>query len=102
MKLEEFRIQVGYELKIIGKHVLNYLTVFPSTYLCESTFSHLTAIKNPTRSRIEVKDPLMLAITKTPPRIKIMCNNFKKCIQERVNNKDNQKETDEKTADSNE
>ena len=38
LKLEEFWIQVGYELKIIGKHVLNYLTIFPSTYICELHF----------------------------------------------------------------
>ena len=48
---------------------------FTSTYLCESVFSTLMHIKSKARNKLDVKDEMRLAITKTRPRIpKLACD----------------------------
>uniref|UniRef100_A0A9J8CA12 HAT C-terminal dimerisation domain-containing protein n=1 Tax=Cyprinus carpio carpio TaxID=630221 RepID=A0A9J8CA12_CYPCA len=72
--LDEFWISVKDEYPQLSKAALNTLMAFGSTYLCEKTFSALTYIKNKHRSRLNVEDDLHVAISKTKPRLDLLCS----------------------------
>lgn len=72
--LDEFWISVKDEYPQLSKAALDTLMPFGSTYLCEKTFSALTYIKNKHRSRLNVEDDLRVAISKTKPRLDLLCS----------------------------
>ncbi|CAL9702155.1 unnamed protein product [Knipowitschia caucasica] len=72
--LDEFWILVKDEYPQLSKAALEALMPFGSTYLCEKTFSALTYIKNKHRSRLNVEDDLRVAISKTKPRLDLLCS----------------------------
>ena len=49
---------------------------FSSTYSCETAFSQLLHIKTKYRNRLEVKQDLRCALSKTKPRIRQLVNNL--------------------------
>ena len=70
-----FWLSVKSEYPILSEKALKIVTPFTTTYLCEKTFSTVTAIKNKYRSRLEIEAPLRVAVTSLEPRIsKIILN----------------------------
>ena len=54
----------------VAEKSLTLLTVFPSTYLCESAFSSVVAVKTKARNRlIDLDLDLRCTISKIAPRI---------------------------------
>ncbi|CAL9683899.1 unnamed protein product [Knipowitschia caucasica] len=53
---------------------LQILLPFPTTYLCESSFSTLTAMKNKYRARLHVEDDLRVCLSSIAPRIRRLCS----------------------------
>ena len=51
------------------QHALKVIFLYVSTYLCESTFSALTAMKTKYRNKLNVEDDLRCALSSTAPRI---------------------------------
>nr|XP_033497741.1 SCAN domain-containing protein 3-like [Epinephelus lanceolatus] len=67
--LTEFWCDVEKEYPELGKHALIELLPFGSTYMCEVTFSALTHIKTKQRSRLDVKNSLVTAVSTLPPEL---------------------------------
>ncbi|XP_068243831.1 protein FAM200C-like [Palaemon carinicauda] len=57
--LETFWIKYHSVYPLISHQALRVLTMFGSTYLCETAFSTLTAIKTKYRNRLDVEDDLL-------------------------------------------
>lgn len=53
----------------VSRMALKILIPFPSTYLCESGFSHLLLLKTKQRNRLVVENDLRCTLSKTVPRI---------------------------------
>ena len=53
----------------LAEGMLRILMPFPSTYMCEVTFSSLLLIKSKLRSKLHAEDNLRCAVSKTTPRI---------------------------------
>jgi hypothetical protein len=58
---------------VLNEKAITILIPFATTYLCEKTFSSVTAIKNKCRCRLEIQTALRVAVTSLEPRI----HNFK-------------------------
>ena len=54
---------------IVSNQALKTIIPFSSTYLCESGFSSLSAIKTKARNKLEVEDHLRCSISSTAPNI---------------------------------
>lgn len=52
---------------------MKILLLFPTTYLCESSFSTLTAKKKKYRARLQVEDDLRVCLSSITPRIQKLC-----------------------------
>jgi len=48
------------------------LTPFATSYLCESGYSALLAIKTKQRNRLDVKDDMRVALSKTIPQLHVL------------------------------
>ncbi|XP_066968258.1 zinc finger BED domain-containing protein 5-like [Macrobrachium rosenbergii] len=72
--LNQFWISASEEYPGLSKAALNILTLFGSTYLCETTFSALTYIKNKYQSRLSVEDDLQVAVSDITPRFEMLCS----------------------------
>lgn len=60
------------EYPLVSEMALGVLLPFPTTYKCESGFSSRLTIKTKCRSRLDVKDDIRCALSKTTPRIKLL------------------------------
>ncbi|XP_068224400.1 protein FAM200C-like [Palaemon carinicauda] len=69
LDLETFWIKYHFVYPLISHQALRVLTMFGSTYLCETAFSTLTAIKTKYRNRLDVEDDLRCALSNIKPRI---------------------------------
>ncbi|XP_068225681.1 zinc finger BED domain-containing protein 5-like [Palaemon carinicauda] len=69
LDLETFWIKYHSVYPLISHQALRVLTMFGSTYLCETAFSTLTAIKTKYRNRLDVEDDLRCALSNIKPRI---------------------------------
>ncbi|MGH0153171.1 UNVERIFIED_CONTAM: hypothetical protein FKN15_025404, partial [Acipenser sinensis] len=67
--LTQFWCLVQKEYTDLGNQVLDVLLSFGSTYLCEVSFSAMTAIKSKARNRFNVEKDLIVAISSLPPRM---------------------------------
>jgi len=57
----------------VAEKPLTLLTVFPSTYLCESAFSSVVVVKTKARNRLlDLDSDLRCAISKIAPRISLI------------------------------
>ena len=54
---------------VLSEIALRLILPFPTTYLCETSFSSLLVIKSKYKSRLVAKDDLRCALAKTAPRI---------------------------------
>uniref|UniRef100_A0A3B4ZU95 DUF4371 domain-containing protein n=1 Tax=Stegastes partitus TaxID=144197 RepID=A0A3B4ZU95_9TELE len=67
--LTEFWCDVEKEYPELGTHALIELLPFGSTSMCEVTFSALTHIKTKQRSRLDVENSLVPAVSTLPPEL---------------------------------
>jgi hypothetical protein len=70
--LISFWIGVEKEYPTLSIIAVKYLLPF-TTYLCETGFSSLTALKNKYRNRLDVEDDLRLYLSKITPIIDELC-----------------------------
>ncbi|CAM1331733.1 Uncharacterised protein r2_g4062 [Pycnogonum litorale] len=75
MSVNEFWPTMSASYPKVAKVALRKLIPFVTTYLCESGFSALLAIKSKARNRLMVEDDLRCALSKTKPRIELLCQN---------------------------
>jgi hypothetical protein len=59
----------------MSENAIKILIPFATTYLCEKTFSSVTAIKNKYRCRLEIQTALRVAVTSLEPRIHKLISN---------------------------
>ena len=64
------------EFPQLSKRALKVLLPFATTYVCESGFSTLCAMKTKARNRLAVEDDLRLALSSTCPQFNLL---VKKC-----------------------
>lgn len=74
--LDTFWIEVHSEYEVLSEKALGVLLPFPSTYLCESGFSAVTATKTKYRNRLNVTPTLRLSLTNLTPDIDNICSNI--------------------------
>ncbi|KAJ4920278.1 hypothetical protein JOQ06_024417 [Pogonophryne albipinna] len=67
--LTQFWCGVEKEYPELGKHALNELLPFGSTYLCEVTLSAMTHIKTKHRNRLILENNLVTAVATISPRL---------------------------------
>ena len=68
--LENFWVMMEKAYPKVAEKPLTLLTVFPSTYLCDSVFSSVVAVKTKAPNRLlDVDSDLRCAISKIAPRI---------------------------------
>jgi hypothetical protein len=63
LPLPEFLFQAKYVCPEISKRAVRHLLPFATTYLCETTFSHLVHMKNKYRKRLNVEPDLRLKLS---------------------------------------
>ena len=63
----DFWAHVCHIFPAIGKKAIKMLLPFPTTYLCEQTFSALASIKTKARNCLEVENSLRLSVSKIFP-----------------------------------
>lgn len=73
--LTQFWCNVEKEYPDVGKHALNDLLPFGSTYLCEVTFSAMAHIKTKQRNRLSLERNVIAAVATLHPRMqKLICD----------------------------
>jgi hypothetical protein len=60
---------------ILSEKAIKILIPLATTYLCEKTFSSVTAIKNKYRFRLEIQTALRVAVTSLEPKIHKLISN---------------------------
>jgi hypothetical protein len=74
VSLVEFWIQMKSEYPELYDKAIRILLPFATSYLCETGFSALTAIKTKHRARLSVEDDLRLCISRLSPRFDELCS----------------------------
>ncbi|KAG9282105.1 zinc finger BED domain-containing protein 5-like [Astyanax mexicanus] len=70
----EFWPIIGNEYKEVTLQAMRILLPFPTTYLCETSFSTMMAIKTKYRARLDVEDDLRVCLSPITPRIEKLCS----------------------------
>ena len=71
--LIDFWVGIRNEFSELFSKAKNFLLQFPSTYLCEASFSAMVNIKTKNRNRIGLEGDLRLALTKIVPDAEALC-----------------------------
>lgn len=74
VSLSDFWISVLSQYAELADHALCVLLPFATTYLCETGFSAMTAIKSKYRSRLSANNDLRLCLTTIKPRIDLLAS----------------------------
>ncbi|XP_025413392.1 protein FAM200A-like [Sipha flava] len=74
--LDKFWIEVHSEYEVLSEKALGVLLPFPSTYLCESGFSAVTATKTKYQNRLNVTPTLRLLLTNLTSDIDNICSHI--------------------------
>jgi hypothetical protein len=67
LSLLDFWFQAKYVYHEISKRAVRHLLPLATTYLCETTFSHLVRMKNKYRNRLNVEPDLRLKLSSFDP-----------------------------------
>ena len=70
--LEDFWVNMRGDYPRLSMNALSILTLFSSTYLCESGFSSMLTIKPKARNKLEVECDMRCAISTTSPNIDVL------------------------------
>ena len=74
LQLADFWLYVMTDYPGLSRKALKCLTVFPTTYLCETALSHLTYLKSKLRNKLEVESVLILKLSDIEPNITEIIN----------------------------
>nr|XP_025039763.1 protein FAM200A-like [Pelodiscus sinensis] len=74
--LEKFLTKVHSKYNLLSEKALRVLLPFPSTYLCESGFSAVTAIKTKYQNRLTVTPTLKLSLSNLIPNMDEICHHM--------------------------
>ncbi len=72
--LSNFWLKRRHEYPMISDKALKFLIPFSTSYLCETGFSAMLAIKNKYRTKLDLEPSLRLKLTKILPNIKKLCS----------------------------
>ena len=72
----DFWISLGRAYPLLVKNAMAAIIHFATTYLCESGFSSLVVIKTKSRNRLNVKDDMRVALSKTKPQFDVTGASF--------------------------
>lgn len=72
--LYQFWPTVAVDYPVLVKEAMKVLLPFPTTYICEASFSALAAMKTKLRSRQEVENDLRVCLSTITPRIDRLCS----------------------------
>jgi len=72
--LASFWANCSQEYPLLSAEALNVLLPFATTYLCETAFSAVTAMKTKYRSKLNIEDDLRVCLGGIHPRIDRLCN----------------------------
>lgn len=64
----------SHEYPELTAEAMRILLPFPTTYLCESSFSTLTAMKTKYRARLHVENDLRVCLSSITPRMEKLCS----------------------------
>jgi 17beta-estradiol 17-dehydrogenase/3beta-hydroxysteroid 3-dehydrogenase/mitotic-spindle organizing protein 1 len=76
LSLSEFWIYIKIEHLELSQLATEVLLLFGTTYLCEKTFSAMTAIKSEYRNRLQLESDLRVAVSTTQPRMSHLVSNM--------------------------
>uniref|UniRef100_A0A667WR08 DUF4371 domain-containing protein n=1 Tax=Myripristis murdjan TaxID=586833 RepID=A0A667WR08_9TELE len=71
---EDFWASLSHEYPELTTEAMRILLPFPTTYLCQSSFSTMTAIKTKYRARLHVENDLRVCLSSISPRLDKLCN----------------------------
>ena len=70
----QFWPSLSFEYPELTPHAMQILLPFPTTYLCESSFSNLTAMKTKYRARLHVESDLRVCLSSITLRLDKLCS----------------------------
>jgi hypothetical protein len=73
-KLSDFWLYASTEYPQLSEAAIVVLLPFTTTYLCETAFSAMTAMKTKYRNKLNVSDDLRLCLSVIAPRIDLLVN----------------------------
>lgn len=71
--LDEFWLGVEREYAAIGQRAVRILLPFATSYLCETGFSAVAALKTKYRSQLHIEHDLRVAVSNLQPRFEKLC-----------------------------
>jgi hypothetical protein len=74
LPLPAFWLSLDHEYPNLSTHAAKVLIGFPTTYLCEVTFSAVTMLKTKNRNRLNVENDLRVSLSKIEPQIEQLCS----------------------------
>lgn len=73
MSLISFWIKRSCEYPLLSEKAVNVLLPFATTYLCETAFSAVTAMKTKHRSRLNIEHDIRVCLSRISPRLDKLC-----------------------------
>ena len=74
LPLLSFWLACFQEYSLLSDKAINVLLPFSTTYLCETAFSAVTAMKTKYRSRLDIEHEIRICLSRIPPCLDKLCS----------------------------